>query len=118
MFIEELINTMEKRIKMFVQEEKIEYIFHFILGYCSSCGHFSVGDNIDKCFIDWFGKWLVEWITDNIDSEYEIKTLIWSETIKEISEEESGEINLFFSLCKKFFNDYRNKKGYFESWEE
>ena len=66
MYIEQLIDSIKKRPKMYVNEEKIEYIFHYILGYSSACHKFSP-DDIDKMFCNWFWKWLVKWIKDNID---------------------------------------------------
>ena len=57
---------------------------------------------------------LQSWITDNIDSEYQTESAIWYEDIKKIAGDEQKEINLFFSLSKQFYADYKNKKGYFE----
>lgn len=51
---------------------------------------------MDKMFCCWFWKWLVKWITDNIDSEYQTKSAVWYEDIKEIAGDEKKEINLFF----------------------
>lgn len=113
MYIEQLIDSIRKRPKMYVQEEKIEYIYYYIFGYCSACHNFSV-DNMDKMFCCWFWKWLEKWIIDNIDSEYQTKSAIWYEDIKKIAGGKQKEINLFFSLSKQFFDDYKNKKGYFE----
>lgn len=112
MYIEQLIDSIKKRPKMYVNEEKIEYIFHYILGYSSACHKFSP-DDIDKMFCNWFWKWLVKWIKDNIDSEYQPKSVIWYDEIKVIAKDEKKEMDVFFSLSKLFFEDYKNNKGYF-----
>lgn len=113
MDIEQLIDSIKKRPKMYFQEEKIEYIYYYILGYCSASHNFS-DDDMDKMFCCWFWKWLVKWIIDNIDSSYQTTSVFWYEDIKKIAGEEQNEIPLFFSLCKVFFHDYKNKIGYFK----
>ncbi len=113
MYIEQLIDSIKKRPKMYVKEEKIEYIYYYILGYCSANHQFSA-DDMDKMFCCWFWKWLIKWIEDNIDSKYQTKSAIWYDDIKEIAGDEQKEVKLFFELTKYFFEDYKNKKGYFE----
>lgn len=110
MYIEQLIDSMKKRPKMYVKEEKIEYIYYYILGYCSASCQFS-DDDIDKMFCNWFWKWLVKWIKDNVDSEYQPQSVIWYDDIKIIAKEGKKEKDVFFDLCKLFFEDYKNSKS-------
>ena len=106
---------MQGRIKMFVEEEKIEYVYYLISGYCIANHNFP-SDDLDKRFTFWFDKWLIMWIKDNIDSKYAMKTVYWYEDIKMLAEKNGqDEVALFFDLCKSFFSDYENKVGYF-SW--
>lgn len=113
MYIEQLIESIDKRPKMYVKEEKLEYIYYYILGYCSASHHFST-DEMDKMFCCWFWKWLVKWIEDNVNSEYQTKSAIWYDDIRNIAENENEEIELFFRLSREFFEDYKNKTGYFK----
>lgn len=113
MHIEKLINSIEKRPKMYVKEENIEYIYYYILGYCSASHHFSQND-MDKMFCSWFWKWLVEWIRSNVDPSYQSESVLWYDDIKKIANDRNEEVVLFFKLTKNFFDDYKNNKGYFE----
>ncbi|MCH5267595.1 MAG: hypothetical protein J1E62_04540 [Lachnospiraceae bacterium] len=109
MNIETLIEAMKKRPKMFVEEEKIEYIFYFLFGYCSS----NLDDDLDKYFCMWFGKWLIRWIKEHIDEQYVPKTALWHHDIKMIAGDKQDEAKFFYDLCDEFFEDYRKRRGYF-----
>ncbi|MBR3603070.1 MAG: hypothetical protein IKL49_12220 [Lachnospiraceae bacterium] len=112
MYIEQLIDTIKKRPGMFMKEERIDYIYYFIAGYCSAC-HQSSKNDMDKMFCCWFWKWLVKWIEENMDSQYETSSAMWYVDIKRIAEDQQKEVALFFELSKEFFDDYKNKRGYF-----
>ena len=116
MQIEQLIDSIQKRPKMFVKEEKIEYIFYLLSGYCGANGKLSEED-INRKFCLWFGKWLILWIQNNVNVKHTSQTAFWYDDIKTISKSEQDEIKLFFDLCKYFFEDYRNNTGYF-SWRK
>lgn len=116
MQIEKLIDSIQKRPKMFVKEEKIEYIFYLLSGYCGANGKLSE-DDINRNFCFWFGKWLIIWIQNNVNVKYTPQTAFWYDDIKTISKSKQDEIKLFFDLCNCFFEDYENKTGYF-SWRE
>lgn len=112
MQIEQLIHSMKKRPGMFVKEEKIEYIYYFLLGFCGANKYY-ITDGMDHKFSLWFGKWLLMWIENNIDSEYAPKTAYWYDDIKTLAKNENNEVRLFYELCEEFFLEYRNKMGYF-----
>ena len=114
MHIEQLIDTISKRTGMFVKEERIDYIYYLIVGHCGAKSEFLV-DDMDKKFCIWFGKWLLIWIENNIDSEYLPESVYWYEDIVKIAGDEQKAIDMFYKLSKEFFYDYHNKKGYF-SW--
>lgn len=115
MRIEKLIDSMQRRPGMYLLEERIDYIFHFLLGYCGANSDFLEDDNMDRRFCSWFWKWLLIWIEDNVDSEYQIKSACWYEDIRKIAGDEQKAVTLFYDLCKMFFEDYKEKRGYF-SW--
>lgn len=114
MKIEELLSDIQKRPKMFVREINIEYICYFLLGYCCANSELSE-DDIDRKFCAWFGRWLIMWIEDNVDKDYNPKTAWWFEDIRWLTKSGQDEVAVFFELCKFFFEDYNNKVGYF-SW--
>lgn len=116
MQIEQLIASIQKRPKMFIKEEKIEYIYYFLIGYCAANNELSDND-IEQKFCFWFGKWLIMWIEDNVNAEYVPRTAYWYDDIKKITKKGQNEITIFFDLCKSFFEDYKNKIGYF-SWRD
>lgn len=116
MKIEQLITTIQKRPGMFVKEEKIEYIYYLLLGFCGASKNYA-NDNIEQKFCYWFGKWLIIWIEDNVDAEYAPQTAYWYDDIKRITKKGQNEVTIFFDLCKSFFEDYKNKIGYF-SWRD
>lgn len=114
MQIEQLIISIHKRPKMFLREERIDYLYYFLSGYCGANNKLSE-DDMDRKFCFWFSKWLVMWIIDNVDSEYSPKTAYWYDDIRIITKKGQDEMNMFFELCNMFFEDYRKKIGYF-SW--
>lgn len=112
MRIEKLINSMQRRPGMYLLEERIDYIFQFLLGYCGANSHFLEDDDMDRRFGYWFWKWLLIWTEDNGD---QIESACWYDVIMAIAEDEQKAVTLFYDLCKIFFEDYKQKRGYF-SW--
>ena len=112
MYIEEAIGVLRKRPGMVVSKNTIEYIYYFIAGNCVA-GQFLECDEMDKMFSSWFGKWLLQWIEENINPMYTPMTSFWYLDIKAIAGGEEKEVPLFYELCEKFFDDYRNRRGYF-----
>ena len=115
MTIEQLLDAMKKRSGMFIIEERIDYIYYLISGYCGAKSYLEE-DDIDRKFRCWFGKWLLQWIEENINSKYKPMSSYWYLDIKAIAGGEEKEVPLFYELCEKFFDDYRNRRGYFEDF--
>lgn len=115
MYIEETINSMKRRPGMYVKKENVEYIYHFVSGNCLACQYLS-DDEMDRMFNEWFGKWLLQWIKENVSPQYEPVIFYWYLDIKAIAGGEEKEVPLFYELCEKFFDDYRNRRGYFEDF--
>ena len=114
MHIKELVKGMRIRPLMYLQEEKIDYIYHFFIGYCGLARHYGdYTEDMDKHFVTWFVQWLNNWIIENYDKNYEFKTFHWNETIKEITQSEEEAVQLFYELCEQFFSDYEEKVGFF-----
>ena len=101
---------------MFIKEERIDYIYYLLSGYCGANNKLE-GDDMEQKFCYWFSKWLRMWIVDNVDSGYLPKTAYWYDDIKMIAKNEKDEVDIFFELCNQFFEDYKNGSGYF-SWKK
>ena len=69
---------------MFIKEERIEYIYYFLLGYCSANNEY-LEDDINGKLCCWFLRWLWSWIEDNVDAEYIPQAAYWYEDIYFIS---------------------------------
>ncbi|MCH5268108.1 MAG: hypothetical protein J1E62_07165 [Lachnospiraceae bacterium] len=116
MHIEGLIALIKKRDMVLVEDERTDYICQFLMGYYYSASAYvidKVTSDMDKNFWTWFGRWLVGWIQENIDQQYEPKTSWWYHDIKMIAGDEQNEVKVFYNLCDQFFEDYRERRGYF-----
>lgn len=113
MYIRELIKSIQIRPLMFVQEERLDYIEHLLMGYCGACHKSNSITEMDKNFNCWFEKWLREWIRVNYNDSYELKTLFWHDAIRDITYDENEAVQLFYKLCEQFFCEYEGKRGYF-----
>ncbi len=100
MQIEQLIFLIQKRPKMFIKEEKIEYIYYLLLGYSAATS--ALSDEIDQKFCCWFGKWLMMWIERNIKANYIPKTAYWYDDIKVIAKMIIMKLHYFMSYVKNF----------------
>ena len=114
MYIKELIKSIQVRPLMYLQEEKIDYMYHFLEGHCGLARRYSMTSEMDKHFEIWFVKWLNKWVVENYDNMHEFKTFYWNDTLKEITKNEEEAVQLFYKLCEQFFSDYEEGKGYFE----
>lgn len=114
MYIKELIKSIQVRPLMYLQEEKIDYMYHFLEGHCGLARRYSMTSEMDKHFGSWFVKWLNKWVVENYDNMHEFKTFYWNDTLKEITKNEEEAVQLFYKLCEQFFSDYEEGKGYFE----
>lgn len=96
----------------FMKEEKIEYVYYYLMGYCSIFGT-QDKDDIDQKYFTYFSDWLIDWIKKNIDEKYVPQSDSWYEIIKDITKEPKKPLNVFYDLTKLFFEDYEAKRGYF-----
>lgn len=54
---------------------------------------------MDRNFCSWFGKWLILWIVNNIDSKYRPSSAAWYDDIIRITPNGQDEVVFFFDLC-------------------
>ena len=97
MQIEQLIISIQKRPGMFIKEERIDYIYYLLSGYCGANNKLE-GDDMEQKFCYWFSKWLRMWIVDNVDSGYLPKTAYWYDDIKMIAKNEKDEVDIFSTI--------------------
>lgn len=115
MSIVELLNSMKENPEMFFEEKKIEYIHEFLGGYCYAGNRNGLPEgDINREFDFWFWKWFLRWIKEKMEPEYSPPSCCWADYIKDLAGGEEKEVSWFYELCEVFFEDYENKRGYFE----
>lgn len=103
MNIKEFISAVRNRPRMYVKEERLDYVYYLIIGYLGS--NLS-NDNIDKedsKFHSFFPEWLLAWTKVYVDKGYERKNFFWYCIIKDVASSENEAFELFFKLCDEFF---------------
>ena len=123
MKIKQTLDTMRQRPGMYIEDKRIDYIFYLLDGYCvgwkkavKDGQKVDDDDEMSGNFTVWFGQWLKMWIEDNIDPEFRV-SVQWYKNIKAITKDGQDEFDVFFELCDKFFDDYKNRRGYFSDLE-
>ena len=109
MNIQELIKNIRKRPLMYIAELRLDYIEHFISGV--SCGCLSDDNSIDKMFPNYFQKYIIKWIRENIDANYEVNSLWFYKSIRDVTKDEHQAVEMFFELCDSFFDEYNRTNG-------
>lgn len=105
MNIREFINAVRNRPQMYVEEVRIDYLFYLIFGFLGN----NLMDNqycIDKKFSNLFYDWVLNWVKKNVDDKYECSSLFWYHIFVEVTDTESEAVELFFVLCKDFFEQF------------
>jgi hypothetical protein len=110
MNVKEFIQAIKKNPRMFVEEIRMDYIEHVIYGFISCNLLNKRGDHIDLQFHNYFWNWMVTWIKKNIDRKYKEKYYSWNKTLKDVTNNETETIELFFKLCDLFFEEYDNEE--------
>jgi len=118
---EELINGMAKRPQMYVHPLNVSSIENFVGGFLVGTGKIPPISKFDfnspECvYASFFGLWVVQWIIDNINSEYKLCSELLPEILLKITKDEDEAVKLYFSLCEKFFECYHNNdEAYFDA---
>lgn len=94
---------------MYVEKIKISYIYYLVIGFLGS--NLIKQDNyrIDRLFKQYFTGWVLNWVKENIDSNYEKNSFFWYRMLIEISDSEENAVELFFELSENFFEECRKK---------
>ena len=109
MNIEEFILCVEKKPLMYVEKVRIDYIYYLIKGYLGGC--LDKKQNIDVAFHSKFYQWVLKWINDNTQKNFDKRASFhWHNILTEISTDEKEAVELFFKLSKQFFEEYRKNE--------
>lgn len=96
--------------QMFVRKVRMDYIFHFLIGYRVANAKLPV-DNMDRNFCSWFGKWLLIWIENNVDSKYRATSAAWYDDIIRITPRDrmklTSSLIYFYITPSRIFAIYR-----------
>lgn len=105
MNIKEFINAIRSRPQMYVEEVRLDYIYYLVIGYLG-CTLMNKSDCMtDQKFKSHFPNWLLVWVKENVDENYESKSFFWYHILRDVTKNESEAIELFFKLCNKFFQE-------------
>ena len=57
----------------------------------------------DLNFSSFFPRWLLIWVRDHVDKNYELRNLVWYHIIEDVTNTDNEALALFFKLCDEFF---------------
>lgn len=104
--VKELISGIQKRPLMYVEEERLDYIFYLILGHVASNLMNGSNDKEDIKFNSFFERWLLGWVRRNVDKKYKLRDIWWwHHIIKDVTNSEKEATELFYRLCEEFFQE-------------
>lgn len=103
MDIKTFINSIQTTPRMYIEEIKIEYIYYLVVGFIGSNLINGRTYNSDQKFKEYFSGWLLNWVTKNLDKNYERKSFFWYHILCDVTDSESEAVELFFELCSIFF---------------
>ena len=112
--IEQMIAGMEKRPGMYLPEERLDYIYCMIGGYCTGKRCASQLDEIDESDMEqqfdlWFWKWLMRRIEKTLGYERLPDRGHWYHYV-EVLAGEGDAVKAFYQLSKEFFAEYHARK--------
>lgn len=103
--IRELINAMRSRPQMYLEDMKLDYIYHFIFGYLMSIKVNGKESVRGISFARYMFYWILEWIVKNIDASYKPKDFHWHHIIYEVTNSEDEAVELFFKISDEIFHE-------------
>lgn len=102
--IDVLISLVEKRPLMFIESKRIDYLYYLLIGYLAGKGDQKT--DIDRYFHSRFFHWSLQWVRNNINTNYDLHGIYWYYIYKDNTKNEEEALNLFFRVCKIFFLEY------------
>lgn len=104
-----LIQNIKRRPLMFVEEERLDYIWYFTSGYAGHSSMIKENNIINEKYHTQFPHWLPKWIKKNKDNTYEVHTYSVCEMIYEITSSEKEAVELYYELIEKFFEEIKEE---------
>lgn len=108
--IEELINRIEKRPKMFVHEVRLDYIYYLLAGYIGCAVQTKFIEKKDIYFREKFFVWLKKWAEINFNKDYSGKPILWYDIIEDNTSSNEDAVAKFYALSKQFFVEYQEEE--------
>ena len=105
MNVKEFINAIRNRPRMYVEDIKLDYIYYLIIGFLGSNLINKKGNNIDQIYKSFFCQWMLKWVKENVNENYERKSFFWYNIIRDVTNSEDEAVQLFFELTDKFFEE-------------
>ena len=109
MNIKDLINAIQSRPKMYVEELRLDYIYYIIIGFLGSNLMNKNACSLDQAYKNYFPNWLLEWVRKNKNEYYEKRSFYWYHILIDVTNSEEEAIMLFFELSDKFFEEEISK---------
>lgn len=103
MDVKTFISSIQTTPRMYIEEIKIEYIYYLVNGFLGSNLINGRTYNSDQKFKTYFSGWVLNWITKNLDKNYERKSFFWYHFLRDVTNSEGEAVELFFELCSIFF---------------
>lgn len=110
MNVDELIQRIEKRPGMFVGNENLEAISHFIGGFLYSRITSDKMSYVDIAFKEQFHEWVKNTLEQNFAIQFdEERDYVYY--ITEVCKDDQERAKVFFELCADFFDEVRGRSN-------
>ncbi len=110
MNIQEFVKAVQSRPQMYVEKVRVDYVYYLIIGFLGSNLINSNECGIEQCFRLHFSKWLLEWVRENKDKQYNSTSFFPYTILRDITNDEQEAVELFFELCNYFFEECDKNK--------
>lgn len=105
--IKETITVIKKRWGMFLIENKIECLYHELLGLSFREYENNIYEKMNKYFVKYFHKFVIKYIEDNrLSKNFDTRT--WCDSIKSVCQNDQEAMNLFFDIFDEFMNNFNS----------
>ena len=113
--IDEMISDIKKRPGMYVNEVRLDYIYHFLVGFLGGNVSIPEAQEIDIAFRRNFIPWVDDWIYKEKGIEFiRSQAPLWYQRISLCTNNEEEAVELFYKLSEEFFQDLRNSHKFEE----
>ena len=104
MNIKQLVESIEKRPLMFMEEKNVTYLYYIIWGYMIGKGGRDNNCDIDIRFRDEFSPWLRKQLKKH-NKNYDYENYTWNKALESITNTSQEAFDMFFSAFWAFFEE-------------